>query len=338
MQAGRIVTLTLNPALDLASEAERVEPIHKIRTFGDHIDPGGGGINVARVVHALGGDALAVIATGGVTGRYVEDLLSETGVPWHAVPIAGRTRVSLTVLDRASGLEYRFVPKGPTLSRQEWDSTLALMETIDGEWVVASGSLPPGAPPDAYGLLARLAARRGQRFVLDSSGPALRAALGRGIEIVKPSLGELESLVGRRLANAAEQEAEALNLVRSGMARMVVLTLGQQGAIMASADGVIWMPALPEAVQSAVGAGDAFLGSMILALARGASQEEALAWGIAGGAAAIARVGTARVERDEVERRFDRLASLRSGFGARLEPLTRATARFPSVADRPGPE
>ncbi|MBO0712289.1 MAG: hypothetical protein J2P47_13525 [Acetobacteraceae bacterium] len=130
-------------------------------------------------------------------------------------------------------------------------------------------------------------------------------------------LGELESLVGRRLVVAEEQEAEALNLVRSGMARMAVLTLGQHGAIMACADGVIRIPALSEAVQSAVGAGDAFLAAMILALARGASNEDALAWGIAAGSAAIARIGTARIERTEVERRLDQLASTRSFSGVR---------------------
>src|SRR5271165_4889008 len=106
--SSRIVTLTLNPALDLVSQAEAVRPVRKIRTTGDHVDPGGGGINVARVLHALGGETLAVIATGGVTGRYIESLLDEAGVPWRAVPIQGRTRISLTVLDRSTGLDYRF--------------------------------------------------------------------------------------------------------------------------------------------------------------------------------------------------------------------------------------
>lgn len=321
MQAARIVTLTLNPALDLASEAERVAPIRKIRTFDDHVEPGGGGINVARVVHTLGGDVVAVIATGGVTGRYVEDRLREIDLPWRAVPIAGRTRICLTVLDHLSGAEFRFVPKGPTLSRREWENALAVMETIEAEWVVASGSLPAGVPPDAYGVLARIAARRGQKFVLDTSGPALGAALEQGVDIVKPSLGELEYLVGRRLDRTADQEDEALNLVRSGKARLAVLTLGDQGAVMASAEGAIRMQALPETVQSAVGAGDAFLAAMILALARGDSNEVALARGIAAGSATIAKLSTARVERSDVEERFNRLAALHGDFGTPAAPL-----------------
>ena len=98
----RIATLTVNPAVDLASTAATVQPTHKIRTFNERLDPGGGGINVARVVHVLGGHALALIMSGGVTGRLVEELLDEASVPWQAVPIHSRTRISLNVLDRQS--------------------------------------------------------------------------------------------------------------------------------------------------------------------------------------------------------------------------------------------
>ena len=304
----RVATLTINPALDLASEAEAVRPVRKIRTTGDHTDPGGGGINVARVINALGGDTLALIATGGVTGRYIESLLDDEQVPWRSVRIKGNTRVCQTVLDRSSGLEYRFVPQGPAFAPGEWDAVLAALEQVSADWLVASGSLPPGVPADAYAQIARIAARRGQHFVLDTSGPALAAALGCGIDLLKPSLGELESLTGHSLQDPAEHEAEALELVRSGAARMVVVTLGPDGAVLATSDGVIRMPAIPEVVRTTVGAGDAFLAGMVLALVGGASPGRALAWGIAAGAAAIAAHGTARVEKAEFERRCGSLA------------------------------
>jgi 6-phosphofructokinase 2 len=303
----RIITLTLNPALDLASSAEAVRPVRKIRTTGDHVDPGGGGINAARVLTALGADALAVIATGGVTGRYVESLLDDAQVPWRAVPIRQRTRISVTVVDRATGLEYRFVPQGPSISDAEWSAVLAVLDEAEGSWLIASGSLPPGAPADAYAQVARIATRRGQRFVLDTSGPPLAAALGCGIELIKPSLGELEAHVGHALREPAEQEAEAISLVRGGAARMVAVTLGPGGAILATLDGVVRLPALPVPLQSAVGAGDAFLAATTLSLARGGMPHEALAWGIAAGAVAIAGMGTARVERAEVEARYRQL-------------------------------
>ena len=320
----RLVTLTLNPALDLAAEAEAVVHTHKIRMHHEHADPGGGGVNVARVLHELGGDALALIVTGGATGRVLEEMLDEAHVPRRSVKIRGRTRVSLNVLDRGSDLEYRFVPEGPTVSEVEWQSILAAVEATGGEWLIASGSVPNGIPEDAYAQVARIAARRGRRFVLDTSGPALGAALGQGIDLVKPSLGELEHLVGRKLPDRRDQEAEAMALVRSGAARMVAVTLGADGAFLATRDGVLRRAAMDVTVHSAVGAGDAFLAGMTLALARGDSPAEALAWGTAAGAAAIACAGTARLRRADVEARYRELCSVppsQTWAAKRTEPV-----------------
>ena len=305
--APRIVTLTLNPAIDLAGTAPWVRPVHKIRTTGEHVDPGGGGINVARVVHALGGDALAVLAAGGATGRFLTELLDEAGVAYRAVPIAGRTRVSFTVRAEDSGAEYRFVPAGPELAEAEWRAALASVDAAEGGFVVASGSLPPGVPAEAYAIAARAAAAHGRRFVLDTSGPALRASLGAGIDLLKPSLGELESLVGHKVTDAAAQAAEARALVEGGAARMVAVSLGADGALLATAEGVVRRPALAGPVRSAVGAGDAFLAAMVLALARGAAPAEALDWGLAAGAAAVSGVGTARLHRADVAARYQTL-------------------------------
>src|SRR6476646_142265 len=143
-------------------------------------DPGGGGVNVARVLHELGGDVLAIVSAGGASGRVLEELLDEAGVPRRSVLIRGQTRVSLNVQDRESGLEYRFVPEGPTLSATEFQACLAAVEQEPCEWLIASGSLPHGVPDDAYAQVARIATRRGQRFVLDTSGTALVAALEQG--------------------------------------------------------------------------------------------------------------------------------------------------------------
>ena len=303
----RIVTLTLNPAIDLACSAEAVVPTHKIRTGDEHIDPGGGGINVARVLHALDADVLAVILAGGVTGALIEDLLNEAGVPHQTIRMKGRTRISFTVYDRTSGLEYRFVPEGPTAEPQDWLHVLSVLEEINADWVIASGSLEHGVPEDIYGRVAGLAHRRGQKFVLDTSGAPLRAALAVGVDLVKPSLGELEWLVGRKLPEAAEQEAAALELVRAGQAKMIAVTLGEEGAFLATADGVSRLPALQVPFRSAVGAGDSFLAAMVLALSEGKSREDALAWGIAAGTAAVVCAGTARVHRADVETQYRRL-------------------------------
>lgn len=314
MATPRIVTLTLNPALDLATSAETVRPTHKIRTFGEHLDAGGGGVNVARVAHVLGGDVAAILLAGGATGQLVGEMLTEQGVAHRIVPTRGRTRISVTVIEQSSGLEYRFVPEGPEVTEAEWRAALDRLEEVPGDWLVASGSLPRGVPVSIYADVARSAARRGVRFVLDTSGPALSAALGSGIALLKPSLGELEGLLGRRLSDPAAQDAEAVALVRSGAAGMVALTLGREGAVLATRDGVVRLKASATQVQSAVGAGDSFLAAMTLALARDAAPTEALAWGVAAGTAATGGIGTARLVRADVEARYRALiAGARTG-------------------------
>ncbi len=297
----RIVTVTLNPAVDLACAADTVVHTHKIRTFDEHIDPGGGGINVARVLSAMGADVLALIVAGGATGALIQDLMTEAGIPFETVHCHGRTRISFTVLDRSTQKEYRFVPRGPDAEPHDWTEILDHLERIECEWIVASGSLEPFMPQDIYATMARLARRRGIRFAIDTSGPPLLAALEAGVDLVKPSLTELESVAGRKLPDPAEQEAEAMRLVLAGRATLVAVTLGEDGAFLASASGVIRMPAIPVPFQSAVGAGDSFVAGLIHALSSDVSGRHALCWAIAAGTAAVAQAGTARVRREDVE-------------------------------------
>jgi 6-phosphofructokinase 2 len=300
----RILTLTLNPAIDMASTAPAVRPTHKIRTFDEHVDPGGGGVNVARVIHALGGETLALILAGGVTGRFLQELLDDAGVPHRCLPIAGRTRVSTTVYDQASRLEYRFVPQGPAVTKDEWTAMLAALRETDAGWIVCSGSLPPGVSDDFYAQAAAIAAQRGYSFVLDSSGAPLKATLGQPITLLKQSLNELEHLLDRELGDHRLQEEQAMALVRKGMADMVAVSLGAGGALLATAQAVHRQPALPGPVRSTVGAGDAFLAAMTLALARNKSPEHALTWALAAASVAVSGVGTARLTRAEVEARL----------------------------------
>jgi 6-phosphofructokinase 2 len=299
----RILTLTLNPTVDIAADADAVQPIRKVRTRNESFDPGGGGVNVSRVLRELGGETLAVILAGGVSGHLLEELLEEGAVPHRCVPIAGRTRMSHTVHDLSAKQEYRFVPEGPEIAEAEWQSALRAVETeAAGTWLVASGSLPRGVPEDLYARCAGIAARRGMRFVLDTSRAPLRAALGQGVALTKPSRGEFDALVGRRLATPQEQEEAALALVRGGGAEILAVTLGHEGALLATRDGeVLRLPALDVPAVGAVGAGDSFLAAMVLALSRGEGPREAFAWGMAAGAAAVMRPGTAHPRRADVE-------------------------------------
>jgi 6-phosphofructokinase 2 len=300
-----IVTLTLNPSIDASSEAEVVWPIHKIRTTREEFGPGGGGINVARAVRDLGGDALALYLAGGATGRVFETLLAETGVSSRAFAIGDLTRISHVVYERSSGLEYRFVPEGPSVTEDEWRTCLAAVGGIACDYFVASGSLPLGLPADAYAQVAdRLP--RDTKFVLDTSGPALVHALARGgVFLIKPSRGEFEALVGHPLRDDRETAAAAMDFIRSGAAQYIAVTLGRDGAILASADGVLCRAALPVVAKSAVGAGDSFLAALVLALARGTPSADAFAYALAAGTAAVLHHGPHLCDPEDVDHLYE---------------------------------
>lgn len=299
--ASRIVTLTLNPTVDVASEADMVRAVRKTRTRNERFDPGGGGVNVSRVVRELGGETLAIILAGGLAGGLLEELLDAQGVPRRSIPIAGRTRMSLTVNDLSTRHEYRFVPEGPEVSEAEWRAALAALEAEAGDWIVASGSLPRGVPDEFYVLAAEQAARQGRHLVLDTSGAALKAALGYRLTLIKPSRGEFEALVGRPLNTPRALNQAALDLVRQGAAELIAVSLGHEGGLLAEKDGVLRLRALDVPALGAVGAGDSFLAAMVLKLAEGERPREAFAWGMAAGAAAVMRPGTAQPRRADVE-------------------------------------
>lgn len=159
-----IVTLTLNPAIDSACQADEVRPILKIRTTDERYDPGGGGINVARVIRELGGETIAVYLAGGLTGQAFNHMIDAIGLQSRVIPIAGDTRVSHVVYERSSGQEYRFVPSGPHIHEDEWQACLEAIAALDADYVVASGSLPRGLPEDFYARLARVVADKGHAW------------------------------------------------------------------------------------------------------------------------------------------------------------------------------
>jgi 6-phosphofructokinase 2 len=307
--------VTLNPAIDGAAEANKVFPIRKVRTWGERYDPGGGGINASRVIQELGGSSLAVFLAGGYTGPILVSLVRSAGLTSKVVPIAGHTRISYTVHDHHCGQEYRFVPQGPEIQPSEWQHCLQVVEDCDFEIVLASGSLPRGVPVDFYSRVAQIARRKGAQFILDTSGGALKETLKHGVDLVKPSLGELEELLGSKLKGAAEQEAAVTDLVRNDSARMVALTLGRDGAVLATRDGVWRLDGIPVNATSAVGAGDSFLGAMTLALAQGKSEVDAFALGVAAGTAAVMRRGTELCRRADIERIY---RQIQESGGARL--------------------
>jgi 6-phosphofructokinase 2 len=280
----RIVTLTINPAIDAAAEAEVVRPIRKIRTWGGY-DPGRRD-QCARHPE-LGGTGLAIYLSGGMTGSGLDRLLRATGIKARQIPIAGSTRVSHTVHEKSSGLDYRFVPQGPVIEQPEWEASLAAVDEIDCDYLVASGSLPRGVPDDFYVRVADIVARKRAKLILDTSGEPLRKAAERGVHLIKPSLGELEELTGRELPEATDQEQAVRALIDGGAAEMVTLTLGRDGALLGTRSGLRRIDGLTVKPKSAVGAGDSFLAAMTLGLAQERDPADAFALAVAAGTAAV---------------------------------------------------
>lgn len=302
-----IVTITMNPAIDTSTEADRIVPEHKLRCAAPKRDPGGGGINVARVAVRLGADVLAVFICGGETGALLRRLIDAEGLASLSVHVAGDTREDFTVADKRTGEQYRFVLPGPRLSQAELRSCLETLGSSGGRpaYIVASGSLPPGVPDDFYASAVRTAKAGGAKFVLDTSGASLKAALEEGVFLVKPNLRELSDMAGETLDGESSWVEAARKLVGSGRAEIVALSLGHRGALLVCADGAWRAEPLNVEIVSAVGAGDSFLGAMVWSLASGHSLDKAFRYGVAAGSAALLTPGTDLARAEDVKRLFD---------------------------------
>lgn len=306
-----IVTLTLNPSIDGSAETDVVRHTRKVRTTNERLDPGGGGLNVARALGLLGAPALALYCAGGAIGDALDRLLDARGVARRRIPIAGDTRFAHVVRETSTGREYRFTPEGPVLSEAEADAVLAALGEVDCEYLVASGSLPRGVAPDFYARVSDIAARKGAKLILDTSGEALRRALDHGgVHFAKPSRGEFAALTGETLDDPAAIAAAAMRFVEDAKVAMIAVTLGHEGAVFASREGVTIAPALDVPVVSAVGAGDSFVAGFVFALSRGMSAREAFHMGVAAGTAAVMTPGTELCRRADVEALYARLTGV----------------------------
>lgn len=298
-----VATLTMNPAIDSSCEAETVSPTHKIRTHGGRYDPGGGGLNVARVLHRFGAPVQAIYMSGGPTGALLDGLLDLAGLPRRAVPMHDQVRMSLAVYERSTGQEFRFVPEGPCLSPAEAEVAVEAVLASPCPWLVASGSLPRGVSPDFFARLIAPLAGLGRKLVLDTSGEALKAAFDvGGLYLAKPSLGEFETLVGRKFAGPDQIGQSALELVQAGKAQMIAVTMGDRGAVLAHHGGVVHQPGLKVAARSATGAGDSFVAGMVFGLVSGEGAVPAFRRGIAAGTAAVLSPGTGLCDPADVAR------------------------------------
>lgn len=288
-----IVTLTINPSVDVSTSVKKMVPFTKMRCAQAHRDPGGGGINVARVLKRLGIDATAIYPAGGASGKLLGTLLEREDVGSVIIPAENETREDLTVFDEATREQYRLIFPGAPLHDIEWKECLASIARIrpPPAFVIASGSLPAGVPDDFYGRVAQ-ASKAHSKVIVDASGPLLKAALQQGVYLIKPNLHEFQDLAGITAADDAALIAAGRRLIDRGQVEVIALSLGPDGALLITRDLAMRANGLPIEPVSVSGAGDSFLGAMVWSLVTDGSLETALRYGVAGGSAALLSPGT----------------------------------------------
>jgi 6-phosphofructokinase 2 len=301
-----IATLTMNPAIDESTAVPYVLPDQKLRCHPPRYEPGGGGINVARAIRKLGGDALACFPVAGPGGELLKQLLDAEGVRQQPIPVIGWTRENLNVFEEVSGRQFRFCMPGPHLLEAEWKALLTSVLSLRPapDFLVASGSLPPDVPVDLYARLAARAREMGSRLVLDTSGEALAQAVDRGVYLLKPSLREFQALTGERDLDESALVRAARGAIQRGWCEVLVLSLGAGGALWTTAAEWERLAAPTVRVRSTVGAGDSMVAGIALSLAQGRPLHEAVRFGVAAGAAAVMNPGTELCRREDAERLY----------------------------------
>jgi 6-phosphofructokinase 2 len=298
----RIVTLTLNPALDKSTSVERFVPEQKLRCQPLQMDAGGGGINVSKGIRKLGGQSIAVFPAGGHTGTILRQLVEAAGIQTSVVELAGDTRENFAVTEDQTNIQYRFTLPGLTMSLADGQACLDRVRSLQPDILVASGSLPPGLPDTFYEEVARLANEINARLILDTSGKPLQAAADEGLYLLKPNVGELAALVGVAELQMNEVDDAALAIIKQGKCEIVVVSLGPQGALLVTRDGFEHIPAPPVQKRSTVGAGDSMVAGMTYALSQGQTPREMAQLGVACGSAATMNTGTQLFDPQEVVR------------------------------------
>lgn len=309
-----IYTVTLNPTIDRSLVVESFAVGGTFKAADSQALPAGKGINVARVVAVLGEPVVALGLVGASDAIWFDETLAEAGIENRLLPVPGPTRSSVTILDPANGAQTHLREPGSAPPAAALEQVAdALQHVQPGDWVVFSGSLPPGVPVQIYQDWIRRCTERGAHTLLDANGPSLLAGADAPPTLLKPNLFELEQLVAGQAESRAEAErlnmaaADILAAARSLQTRgtaLVVVSMGERGLLALDRDGRGWHAEtrLDGPAIDTVGCGDALAAGLVVALARGTPWPGALQLGVACGAAnaLVPGAGCCRIE--DIER------------------------------------
>jgi 1-phosphofructokinase len=283
-----IATVTLSPALDLTIQLPRLEQSAVNRTGPAELRPAGKGVNVAVMLSVLGETSLAtgLLGEGDVAG--FSTYLDGFGIRSDFVPLPGRCRINVKLVETASGEVTDINPAGPHASLAALDELITRLIGRAPGFIVLAGSLPPGLPDDSWAVMLRRLAAGGCKLLLDSSGAAFEAALPAGPALVKPNRSELAALLGRALPDRAELVSGAKELQARGIERVVV-SAGGDGALFVLPDATLWARPPQVRLTTTVGAGDAMVAGLAAAMMRGLGAEATARLATGCAAAAVSR-------------------------------------------------
>jgi 6-phosphofructokinase 2 len=308
MKKHKIITVTVNPALDKSAHFRGLVAEQKIRCEQPRFDAGGGGINVSKAISRLGGASLAIFTAGGPTGEMIKNLVIDEGIDIDPISVASWTRESFVAVDDNTNSQYRFGFPGAAISSLEKEEIILKIKAIDAELLVLSGSINEGLPTNFYQQIAKIAKEKNIKVIVDTSGESLEKILQVGVYLIKPNVGELAKLVGVERLEMDEVNEAAKKIIDNGGAEIVVVSLGPQGAVLVTKNSYDYVAAPNVVKKSTVGAGDSMVGGMVWALSQNKNLQEVIRWGVACGSAATMNEGTQLFKSEDATRLFDWLS------------------------------
>jgi 6-phosphofructokinase 2 len=300
-----IITVTINPCIDKSSSIEKIIPEKKLRCAVPKYEPGGGGINVSRVIKKLGGHSIPVLTAGGHSGKFLINLIEDEKLEPLTIQIKENTRENFIVYEESTNNQYRFGMPGPLLSNSEWQACINVIESLENvEYIVASGSLPRGVPVDFFARLAKVAKQKNTRYILDTSGEAVKHALNEGVYLWKPNLGELSAFSGYAALTVNTAVEAARKIIAQKKAVVIVLSMGAAGAMLITENIAERIIAPVVKRKSTVGAGDSMVAGIVYSLSKGIDLTEAVKFGVACGTAATMNAGTELCKKEDAEKLY----------------------------------
>lgn len=298
-----IYTVTLNPAIDRILEIEQFRPDEVNRVERESRYAGGKGIDVSRALKEMGWESVALGFMGGYTGHEVAGRLGAEGVNCRFTPIDNETRTNIIVHDRSSGKVTSLNARGPEISSGELESFLKHLDHLypPPTFMVCSGSVPPGVPPDIYRSIIEWARPREGQVVLDASGAPLKEGIKAAPFAIKPNRRELSELVGWEVKTVEEAVGCAKELHADGIS-IVLVSLGPEGIVGVSDEGAYHAVPPEVEVNSPVGAGDSSVAGFLISQVQGSGLVESLRLAAAAGTAAVLTSGTELCRKEDVER------------------------------------